>query len=408
MCRYPLGERCEIDLIYYRDDQIQIHHADVLSALKLLPENSVHCVVTSPPYYALREYPIEPMVWGAPKSRTCDPHHWGDESVSPLRGRYCIECGAWKGHLGLEPTVAQFIDNIVEVFAEVRRVLHPSGLCWINMGDTYASAPNGRAAIDITGDDRTFRDKPITAGSGLIKPKDMCLIPERMAVALQDAGWWIRRRIVWYKPNAKPDSAKDRPGVDEEMIYLLSKTAKPYYDREAIKVKATDGYRYMRSVWELPTESMNMQRWGVKSVDHFAAFPLEIPRRCILLGTSSAGVCPKCLMPFKRVLNPSEEYAENFGSSAGDDASRLGKGHRKTSPAVSAVYETQGWAQTCLHKHITPTPATVLDPFSGTATTGEAAIALGRNYTGIELSEDYCMASVARLGSVTRPLGMKM
>ena len=220
---------------------IRILLGDVFAALAKLPDNSVDCVVTSPPYWGLRDYGVD-------------------------------------GQLGLERSLGEHIDVMVRVFREVRRVLKPTGTLWLNYGDCYATAPNGRSAADTKAagnDDRTFRDKPfstvgpinppsgkrITAGQhrddvdvggwgnrddsvrwrggGSLKPKDLCMIPNRLAIALQEDGWWVRSEIIWHKPNPMPESIKDRPGCSHEKVFLLSKSERYYYDHEAVRQPAS-------------------------------------------------------------------------------------------------------------------------------------------------------------------------
>jgi len=182
---------------------------DSLHRLRELPDNSVHCVVTSPPYWGLRDYDVE-------------------------------------GQMGLEPTLDEHIANMVALFEEVRRVLHPSGTLWLNYGDCYATTPNGRSAADQKAagtDDRTFRDKPFSTIGGGIKAKDLCMIPNRLAIALQLAGWYVRSEIIWAKPNPMPDSSgKLRPSTAHEKIFLLAKSGQ------------TTCWRHDDGRWEFATE----------------------------------------------------------------------------------------------------------------------------------------------------------
>lgn len=174
------------------DGRCVIHVGDVLDRLAALEPDSVDCVVTSPPYWGLRDYGVE-------------------------------------GQIGLEPTLADHLAVMVEVFDAVRRVLKPTGTLWLNYGDCYAAAPNGRSAAEYKADghdDRTFRDKPFSTVGGGLKPKDLCMIPSRLAIALQDAGWWVRSEIVWGKSNPMPDSSGvSRPAMAHEKIFLLTKTS---------------------------------------------------------------------------------------------------------------------------------------------------------------------------------------
>lgn len=170
---------------------VRILVGDVRDRLRELPADSFDMCVTSPPYWGLRDYDVE-------------------------------------GQIGLEPTLAEHIAVMVDVCGEIRRVLKPTGTFWMNYGDCYATAPNGRSAADTKAagnDDRTFRDKPFsTVGNG-IKSKDLCMIPNRLAIALQDAGWWVRSEIIWGKPNAMPDSSgSQRPATAHEKVFLFSKS----------------------------------------------------------------------------------------------------------------------------------------------------------------------------------------
>ena len=225
---------------------------DVLEQLKSLPDESVNCVVTSPPYWGLRDY--------------------GQE-----------------GQLGLEPTPEEYVSKMVEVFREVRRVLTTDGTCWLNIGDSYFSSTKG------------------TQGA---KPKDLVGIPWRLAFALQADGWCLRQDIIWAKPNPMPESVTDRCTKSHEYVFLLSKSSSYYYDNQAIKEVGTgksgtwskkthearighgafrkeytppaDGLRNKRDVWFIPTKPFN----GA----HFAVMPEALVEPCILAGCPEGGV----------------------------------------------------------------------------------------------------------------------
>lgn len=236
-----------------------ILQGDVLAVLRTMKDHSVDCVVTSPPYWGLRDYGVA-------------------------------------GQIGLEPTLGEHIAKLVEVFREIWRVLKPHGTVWLNYGDCYAAAPNGKAAAEYKADgsdDRSFRDKPfstvgpiydanyfrgprtdpkrgvlgrydpafatargafngtqvngsghgtlrvdhggrIVAG-GYLKPKDLCMISNRLAIALQEDGWWVRSEIIWHKPNPMPESVYDRPTQAHEKVWLLTKSEDYFYDYLAIQ-----------------------------------------------------------------------------------------------------------------------------------------------------------------------------
>jgi DNA modification methylase len=154
---------------------VTILNGDCREVLLTLPDNHFDCVVTSPPYWGLRDYGVD-------------------------------------GQIGLERTLVEHLSVMRDVFNEVRRVLKPSGTCWINYGDCYATTPNGRSAADTKAagnDDRTFRDKPLSTVQGVLKPKDLCMVSNRLAITLQEAGWWVRSEIIWHKPNPMPESVSD-------------------------------------------------------------------------------------------------------------------------------------------------------------------------------------------------------
>lgn len=189
---------------------VRIITADVMEGLAQIADDSVHCVVTSPPYWGLRSY----LPADHPRKR--------DE-------------------IGSEPTLAEHIARLVAVFREVRRVLRPDGTLWLNYGDMWANdgkwggASSGKHVVDLHGASGIGRGKRLTG----LKPKDLCMAPHRLAIALQDDGWWVRSDIVWHKPNPMPSSVTDRPTPSKEYVFLLSKSARYAYDAAAIAERRT-------------------------------------------------------------------------------------------------------------------------------------------------------------------------
>ena len=292
-----------------QDSHLTVYCADALAALRELPPDSVQCCVTSPPYWGLRDYGVA-------------------------------------GQIGLEETLAEFIQKIRAVFEEVRRALKPDGTCWVNMGDAYAGswgaqgregttgAMHGRSVIAARQIARSAMREKTGSMNRLpgLKPKDLIGIPWRVAFALQDAGWYLRSDIIWHKPNPMPESITDRPTKAHEYLFLLSKSERYFYDVEASKEPVTgnahprgdgvhpkarwktpDGWdtskgngghgtihrggrekgkqnesfsaavkdvvctRNKRSVWTIPTAAF--------SDAHFATFPPDLVKPCILAGT---------------------------------------------------------------------------------------------------------------------------
>lgn len=217
------------------DDSIIIE-GDAIHALQRIPSNSVSCAVTSPPYWGLRDYGIE-------------------------------------GQVGLEPTLPQFINHLVTVFAEVKRVLRDDGTLWVNIGDGFTSGNRGYRAPDKKNPARAMSVRPDTPDG--LKPKDLIGIPWRLAFAMQDDGWYLRSDVIWNKPNAMPESVRDRPTRSHEYLFMFTKSERYFYDRDAVKEVGTNGkLRNRRSVWDVNTQAFP----GA----HFATFPTALIEPCIL------------------------------------------------------------------------------------------------------------------------------
>ena len=219
---------------------------DAQQALALLPDASVQTVLTSPPYWSLRDYEIEDQI-------------------------------------GRNDSLNSYIESIVSTFEEIERVLRDDGTVWLNVGDSYTSGNRRYRAPDRKNRARAMRVRPPTPEG--LKPKDLIGVPWRLAFALQDAGWWVRGEIIWYKPNAHPESVQDRPTKAHETVFLLSKEQDYYYDIEAVQ---GPGGRRLRTVWELPTEPV--KRSNGWSDDHPAMMPLSLARRCITITSRPDGV----------------------------------------------------------------------------------------------------------------------
>lgn len=455
---------------------------DCRAVLGGLAADSVHCVVTSPPYWGLRDYGVAPTVWGGdPKCR----HVWGGaiainatnhtgtarwnhtrngraelqparKRVSSLRtsveqGAFCRRCGAWRGVFGLEPSVDLYVNHAVEVFRAVRRVLRPDGMLWLNLGDSYAGGKTGNTngtgtsglkrdgrsedsrlrSIAIQGVDMAamnFR-KPLSDG---LKPKDLCGMPWRVAFALQADGWFLRQDIIWHKPNPMPESVTDRCTKAHEYIFLLTKSARYFFDAEAIKEDVTGGThggasrpstlvgrnavttkggkessglgldwneptRNKRSVWTVSTSPFPQA--------HFATFPPKLIEPCILASSSERGCCAKCGAPWVRKTSAKSsfgswtDHADDLGKGAGGGFGRQRKhGYLET---LKQPVRTIGWRPTCACR-AGIVPATVLDPFGGAGTTGLVADRLGRGAVLIELGAKYVAMAKRRIAAARK------
>jgi len=225
-----------------------------LNELPKLPAESINCVTCSPPYWGLRDYGIEPVIWDGDKD--CK-HEWGnknitlkhksgetnpgkeswfkDKGASDDKGNcFCIKCGAWRGSLGLEPNFELYMKHLCDIFDEIKRVLRKDGTCWINLGDSYGGSGN---ASGHTKDTKNLGYKTsemgATKGHTLgLTPKSLCLIPQRFAIEMVNRGWILRNTIIWHKPNCMPSSAKDRFTVDFEYIYFFVKSKRYFFEQQ--------------------------------------------------------------------------------------------------------------------------------------------------------------------------------
>jgi DNA modification methylase len=269
--------------------RVRLIQGDALAKISSLPDNSFHCCITSTPYWGLRDYGLEPQVWGGgdicidmepPTYKKCE-HEWGDNIVKDKcglqlgkevsadgrgasNGSFCRLCGAWRGSYGLEPlhdclgwATGQpcgqcYVCHTVQIFREVRRVLRPDGTLWLNIGDSYngpAKGPRG-GSPKHTDPFSCPAEGPNRFPLPGLKPKDLCMIPARVALALQADGWWLRSDIIWAKPNPMPESCADRPTTAHEHIFLMTKSAKYFYDQEAVKEDCQSGPSDIRKMEE--------------------------------------------------------------------------------------------------------------------------------------------------------------
>jgi site-specific DNA-methyltransferase (cytosine-N4-specific) len=213
-----------------------IIHGDAYLTLRRLLSGSIQCIVTSPPYWGLRDYNFERQI-------------------------------------GLEESLPQYINRLVEIFAEARRVLADDGVLWLNIGDGFTSGNRSWRAPDKKNPARAMSTRPNTPDG--LKSKDLLGVPWRLAFALQDDGWYLRTDIVWNKPNAMPESVKDRPNRSHEFIFMFTKSERYHYDRGAV---VEQNGRNLRSVWNVNTKPFPSA--------HFATFPPSLIEPCILSSSS--------------------------------------------------------------------------------------------------------------------------
>ncbi|SDQ99253.1 site-specific DNA-methyltransferase [Pseudovibrio sp. Tun.PSC04-5.I4] len=359
---------------------------DALDVLCGLPKDHFDCVVTSPPYWGLRDYGVN-------------------------------------GQIGLEPTLAEHLDKMVQVFEEVRRVLKPEGTCWINYGDCYATTPAGHKADNSgrvrTGkDDRTFTQKPFSTigpvfdpdrepkdrrggdckqsrnegsnhsgrivSGGYLKPKDLCMVPNRLAIALQDAGWWVRSEIIWAKPNPMPESIRDRPANAHEKIWLITKSARYFYNAQEVRQGrvSNEDAREFRGGSYVSGDTGKRKSVGNKAVI-----------------TGQRG--------HKR---PHAGFAKGWDQMTKEEQQANGRNLRNYEPAQPEVWNmaTRPFSgahfatfppelvERCLSAGC-PKGGKVLDPFGGAGTTALVALRMGCEPTLIELNPEYAEIAQERI-----------
>jgi DNA modification methylase len=362
----------------------QVINADANEGLRQIKDGSVQTCITSPPYWGLRDYGSDDQ-------------------------------------LGLEPTPEEYTENLVAVFREVRRVLRDDGTLWLNLGDSYIGGGRGGQSAAK----RSAGWQPDYALRGYVptgmKAKDLVGIPWRVAFALQADGWYLRSDIIWHKPNPMPESVTDRPTKAHEYLFLLTKSPRYYYDADAIREEAAvdtsgqtiryggskygdsddphhatksgnayefTGKRNRRTVWTVTTKPF--------SGAHFAVFPPDLIEPCVLAG-SSPTACGECGAPYERDTQREKTWESGSGRSGRKPNGKYGTDHQgdiRLGPTISV--ETVGWKPTCDHDDDSSS-SLVLDPFTGSGTTGIVALRHGRDFVGTELNPEYAQMAEQRI-----------
>jgi len=314
---------------------------DALEVLRSLPDEAAHCCVTSPPYWGLRDYGVE-------------------------------------GQLGLEKTPEEYVERLVGVFREVRRVLRDDGTLWLNLGDSYQTTSGGGQQVAQSNTGAGLAADRIGAGKipGL-KPKDLVGIPWHVAFALQADGWWLRSDIIWAKPNPMPESVKDRPTKAHEYVFLLSKAKRYYYDAEAIKE---------------PSVYPNDDRKG-RALETHKRMPSEMV----------AGIRPRKTDKQRGHGRRHDGFNDRWDTMTREEQCFMGRNKRSVWWVATKPYPEAHFAvyppdliRPCILAGCPP-GGIVLDPFIGSGTTGVVAKQHGRNYIGIELNPEYIEMAEARI-----------
>lgn len=387
---------------FYGDSWLELFEGDCEAVMSEMAADSVHTIITSPPYYNLRDYGHE-------------------------------------GQIGAELTPEEYVERLVQVFREARRVLRGDGLLWLNLGDSYAQGGRGGAFSDRSSKQRTNKGSllgPSKAPRGY-KPKDLLGIPWQVALALRADGWYLRRDIIWAKPNPMPESVDDRPTSSHEYIFMLAKSKDYYYDSFAVKEPISEAMaaaiargprrdreyqhdehnrfgkrsgnrafadsdslarialgRNRRSVWNIPTVAYP----GA----HYATFPPKLIEPMIASSTCEAGYCAECGAPRERLV---EVVRLNHHETTADGKTMDGPYAAQSEVRHGAYADTTsvGWQPTCEHDGDT-VPGVVLDPFAGSGTVGMVANRLSRRAVLIDINSEYLKLQMER--NMGLPLGL--
>lgn len=390
---------------------------DVLRRLADVPDGSVQCVVTSPPYWGLRDYGVAPTAWP-------------EATFRPAFDLPPVTVPAMACPLGLEPDLLAFVAHLVLVFREVARVLRPDGVAWVNLGDSYATGTNAArkpsARTDVAAHaGRSQGERRTPPG---LAAKNLLLQPHRAALALQADGWTLRNDDVWAKTSPVPESVTDRTTRSHEYVFQLTRGPRYFFDALAVAEPAKSSHsgnatrsygvergragdhraygvpwsgetRNPRSVWAVAAEPFD----GA----HFAAFPSRLALRCVLAATSEVGACPSCGSPWRRMVARGAAVDDRGGRRKHAEVRARQGGTGALATGEHFAREHVGWERGCRCPHARPAPCVVLDPFAGTGTALAVADALGHVGVGVEAQPAYVGLMPGRFADVARRLAVQ-
>jgi len=440
----------------------KIYQLDALKGLQQLPDESVDMVITSPPYWGLRDYGSEvESIWDGDEK--CK-HEWVGKTGSKLRGKFCKHCSAWKGQLGLEPNFTLYLKHLLQIFDKVYRVLKQDGTLWVNLGDSYAGSWGnyGRDGIQWIGKNENFKSRswlrrgptlrPPTSLKQELQKKSLCMVPERFAIEMIGRRWILRNKIIWHKPNPMPSPVKDRLTNSWEYVFFFSKSKKYYFDLDAIRephktagIRRTqhnwDGQRESNSSWQGPqshrmchpkgrnpsdfienTGIINSATLGLynnrenQSKGHLLG---KNPGDCWDISTRGFKEAHFATFPERLLERPIMTTPLWICKRCGTPKTRITKTHRtKLIPNITADraelkktgYKIAQPLKRCLTMHSTQgwtscackagwRPSLILDIFMGSGTTAAVAKRLSRDYIGFEMNSDYVKMAEERLKS---------
>lgn len=385
---------------------------DVLARLRELPDESVQCVVTSPPFWGLRDYGTAEWEGG---SDDCDHKGRSQTSGASTLGEWkngggqrykeqtggmpfahtCGKCGAVRvdHQIGLEKTPQEYTAKMVEVFREVRRVLKSNGICWMNLGDSYSSGDRGtyRSGVSDNKGQQVQDDMPRPKTPPGLKEKDLVGIPWRIAFALQEDGWWLRQDIIWSKPNPMPESVQDRCTKAHEYIFLLSKSARYFYDADAIKEDCTADHPAGNNNHK-GTTAYNDGDEHHRTKEGLVRFAKKTRKTKIPGGWDTGDGAHGTI---HRTGRTEAEYADVV---LGEKRNKRSVWEISTQAFPEAHFATypEALVEPCILAG-SREEDTILDPFCGSGTTGVVALRYRRNFIGIELNPEYAVLADKRI-----------
>jgi DNA modification methylase len=432
---------------YRKEMDNQIIQGNALDVLKTLPSGSVNCVMTSPPYWALRDYKIkDDVIWDGVDG--CE-HQWGDiipytkkDERTPEQkknqgatvgnsinsenfakgnsGSFCLKCNAWKGQLGLEPTFDLYIEHLCDIFDDVRRVLRKDGTCWVNIGDTYYSISGGKFLNDNLGSKDVNLLKGVSQANALksgdeLEQKNLCNIPARFSIEMQNRGWILRNTIIWHKPNCMPSSVKDRFTVDFEYVFFFVKSKRYFFETQyeaydkpmnrwgGDKLKADGNSTWDEGVGQNTYRNRNMRpnpfgrnkrtTWTITTKgfpeSHFAVYPEELCETPLKAGCPEF-VCKKCGKPREKIIKTISGKGEGKPYNPNRPDGFVMNGRNRESEHIFEGYSGCG-CDAGFEGGI------VLDPFFGAGTTGLVTLKQNKRFIGIELNPEYIKIAEERL-----------
>jgi len=448
-----------------KDIENKILHGHILSELAKFPDNIIDTIITSPPYWSARFYPPEiNTIWDA--DLNCE-HNWNiyikgkkkypdsfseegqsSDYIEKHEQKFCTKCNAWFGQLGLEPTPNLYIKHLTDISNELRRILKPTGVFFLNIGDSYAGSMHGYGIKEPNPDSLQSLTKGYDSASVMmppsktsigsepwIVPKQLLLIPFRVAASLQNNKWILRQDIIWHKNSCLPTTARDRFTSSYEHIFMFVKNRKYFFNDEFSR-KEYEPASVKRVEYQLPLfgghesgaactgskKGGGEQRYislnpkGAKKHDvwnmntanyhgaHFATFPPILVENCIKPGCPKevCTVCGKPKIPIVKKTYIPTRPGLNTGtmkSSSKDDPLKSLHDREITKKRMKMKYEYIGMFPSC-KCNSTFKPGIVFDPFAGSGTALAVAKKLGYRYCGIELCSDYIKIIEARLGSM--------